>query len=194
MERRFTMKAVGFMGSPRIGGNTDLLLDACLKGAEASGALSEKIRVYDLKIAPCREFYGCLKDGDCVIQDDMQEVYGKLLGTDIVILASPMFFYGIPGQLKSLIDRCQALWARRSILNQPPPGNGRKGAFLAVGATRGKKLFDGPILTIKYLFKEIGVAYTGQLLVRGIDAKGEITNHPTAISEAHELGRRLAGD
>jgi multimeric flavodoxin WrbA len=182
------------MGSPRIGGNTDLLLDACLKGVEASGVVAEKIRTYDLKIAPCQEFYGCLKDGDCVIKDDMQELYEKLLGADIVIFASPMFFYGISGQLKSLIDRCQALWARRSILNQPPPGNGRKGAFIAVGATRGKKLFNGSILTMKYLFKEIGVAYTDQLLVRGIDAKGEITDHPTAISEAHELGIRLTRD
>jgi len=188
------VKALGVMGSPRIGGNTDLLLDACLKGAETLGALPEKIRVHDLKIAPCREFYGCLKDGNCVIQDDMQQVYEKLLGADIVIVASPMFFYGIPGQLKSLIDRCQALWARRFILNQPPPSTGRKGAFVAVGATRGNKLFDGSILTIKYLFKEIGVRYTDQLLVRGIDAKGEITNHPAAISEAFELGRRLASD
>ena len=185
------MKALGIMGSPRLGGNTDLLLDACLRGAESLGIKTEKIRVFDIKIAPCQEFYGCLRDGNCVIKDDMQEIYEKLLGSDMVIVASPMFFYGIPGQLKSLIDRCQALWARRFILKQPPPRTGRKGAFVAVGASKGNKLFDGSILTIKYLFKEIGVDYTAELLVRGIDAKGEITNHPTAMSEAFELGIRL---
>ncbi len=148
------MKVLGLMGSPRIGGNTDLLLQACLKGAESLGAVPETIRVDDLTIAPCREFYGCLKDGNCVIQDDMQEIYPKLLESDIVVVASPMFFYGLSGQLKCLIDRCQALWARRSILNQSTPNAGRKGAFVAVGATKGSRLFDGSILTMKNFFRE----------------------------------------
>jgi multimeric flavodoxin WrbA len=188
------MKMLGLMGSPRIGGNTDLLLDACIKGAESLGAVSEKIIVDRLTIAPCREFYGCLKDGNCVIQDDMQDIYPKLLEADIVVVASPIFFYGLPSQLKSVIDRCQALWARRSVLHQPPSNGRRKGAFISVGATRGRRLFDGSILTIKYVFREIGVQYTGQLLVPGVDAKGEVTSHPTALSDAHGFGMRLAGD
>ena len=186
------MKVMGLMGSPRVKGNTDLLLDACLKGAESIGSLPEKIRVYDMTITPCRELYGCLKDGNCVIQDDMQEVYPKMLATDIVVVASPIFFYGLPGQLKSLIDRCQALWARRSVLKQPPPNSTRKGVFIGVGATRGDRLFDGSILTLRYFFREIGVKYTDQLLVRGVDTKGEITKHPAVLSDAFELGRRLA--
>ena len=156
------------------------------------GAVPERIHVDSLAIGPCRELYGCLKDGNCVIQDDMQDTYPKLLEADVVVVASPMFFYGLSGQLKSLIDRCQAMWSRRSVLNQPPPNTGRKGAFIAVGATRGSRLFDGSILTIKYFFREIGVQYADQLLVRGVDAKGEITKHPTALSDAFELGRRLA--
>ena len=115
------MKVLGIMGSPRVGGNTDLLLDACLKCAESLGAVPEKIHVDSLAIGPCRELYGCLKDGNCVIQDDMQDIYPKLLEADVVVVASPMFFYGLSGQLKSLIDRCQAMWSRRSVLNQPPP-------------------------------------------------------------------------
>jgi multimeric flavodoxin WrbA len=65
------MKLLGLMGSPRIGGNTDLLLDACIKGAESFGVETEKIIVDRIKITQCREFYDCLKDGNCVIQDDM---------------------------------------------------------------------------------------------------------------------------
>jgi len=186
------MKILGLMGSPRVGGNTDLLMDACLKGAESSGAVPEKIIVDRLKIAPCREFYGCLKDGNCVIKDDMQGMYTKLLEADIVVAASPMFFYGLSGQLKILIDRCQALWARSSVLKQRPNNTGRRGAFIAVGATRGSRLFDGSILTIKYFFKEIGVEYTDQLLIRGVDAKAEILSHPTALTDAFKLGKRLS--
>lgn len=186
------MKVLGIMGSPRRGGNTELLLDEALRGAESQGAVVEKIVVDRLEIAPCREYYGCLRDGYCVIRDDMDSIYPKLLEADIVIVASPMFFYGLTSQLKALIDRCQALWARRHVLKQHLPTSGRKGAFIAVGATKGKTLFDGSILTIKIFFQEIGVKYADELLVRGVDKKGEIKEHPTALSEAFELGKRLA--
>jgi len=186
------LKSLGIMGSPRIKGNTNLILDEALNGVQSQGAEVEKIIIDKLKIAPCREFYGCLRDGNCVIRDDMDDIYPKLLNADIVIVASPMFFYGLTSQVKALIDRCQALWARKYILKQTPPNSARKGAFIAVGATRGKKLFDGSILTVKYFFQSIGVKYVDELLVRGVDKKGEIMEHPTALSDAFELGRRLA--
>jgi multimeric flavodoxin WrbA len=109
-----------------------------------------------LNIAPCREYYRCLKDGNCAIRDDMDDIYPKLLDADRVIVASPIFFYGLTSQVKALIDRSQAIWARKYVLKQNLPESGRKGAFIAVGATRGEKLFDGSILTVKYFFKTIG--------------------------------------
>ncbi len=185
------MKVLGIMGSPRIKGNTDLLLDAALDGAKSQGAGIEKLVVDKLNIAPCKEYYGCLKDGNCVIRDDMDQVYPTLLEADRVIIASPIFFYGVSSQLKALIDRSQALWARKYVLKQNPPDSGRKGAFIAVGATRGQKLFDGSILTIKYFFKTIGVHYADELLIPGVDKRGEIKEHPTALADAFALGKRL---
>ena len=185
------MKVLGIMGSPRLKGNTDLLLEEALKGAKSQPAEIEKIVVDKLKIAPCREYYGCLKDGNCVIRDDMDDVYAKLIEADGVIVASPMFFYGLSAQIKALIDRCQALWARRYVLKNLPD-SARKGAFIAVGATRGKQLFDGSILTVKYFFKAFNVEYVDELLIRGVDKRGEIKEHPEALSAAFELGRRLA--
>ena len=179
------------MGSPRIKGNTDLLLDEALRGAQSQGAEIGKIVVDKLKISPCREYSACLKDGNCVIRDDMDGIYPLLLDVDRVIVASPMFFYGVTSQTKALIDRCQALWARKYILKQELPDTGRKGAFIAVGATRGKQLFDGSRLTVKYFFQAIGVSYADELLVRGVDKRAEIKEHPTVLSEAFELGRRL---
>jgi len=180
------------MGSPRLGGNTDLLLDAALSGARSQGAEVEKIVVDKLNISPCREHYGCLEDGNCIIRDDMDALYPKLLDADGIVVASPMFFYGITAQLKALIDRCQALWARKHVLKQGWPGAGRKGAFIAVGATRGETLFDGSIATVKYFFKTIGVEYAQELLIRGVDQKGDIQKHPSALKDAFELGQRLA--
>jgi len=184
------LRVLGIMGSPRIKGNTDLLLDEALQGAQSQQAEVEKIVVDKLKISPCREYYGCLKDGNCVIRDDMDDIYPKLLSADAIIVASPIFFYALSAQLKALIDRCQALWARKYILkNLDVPL--RKGAFIAVGATRGDKLFEGPILTVKYFFRAINVEYVDELLIRGVDKRGEIKEHPTALAEAFELGKRL---
>lgn len=180
------------MGSPRIKSNTDLLLDEALKGAQSQGAEVEKIIVDKLKIAPCKEYYGCERDGNCVIRDDMDDMYPKLVEADVLIVASPMFFYGISGQLKIFIDRCQALWARKYILNQEFSQSERKGAFIGVGATRGEKLFDGSILIVQYFFKAVNVQYAGEVLVRGVDKRAEIKGHPTALSDAFELGKRLA--
>jgi len=180
------------MGSPRIKGNTDLLLDEALKGAQSQGAEIEKIVVDKLKIAPCKEYYGCLRDGDCVIRDDMDGIYPKLLEADRIVVASPIFFYGITAQVKALIDRCQAIWARKYVLKQNLSDKERKGAFIAVGATKGKQLFDGSILVIKYFFKAIDVSYVDELFIRGVDKRGEIKDQPKALSEAFELGKRLS--
>jgi multimeric flavodoxin WrbA len=179
------------MGSPRIKGNTDLLLDEALRGAESAGAEVEKLVVDKLRITPCREYYQCVKDGNCVIKDDMEAVYTKLLEAEGIIVASPIFFYGLTAQLKALIDRCQVLWARKYILHRLPEAT-RKGALIAVGATQGKQLFDGAILTVKYFFKSFGVEYVDQLLVRGVDKRGEIKEHPAALAAAFELGKNLA--
>jgi multimeric flavodoxin WrbA len=120
--------------------NTDLLLDEALRGATSQGAQVDKIVVDKLRIAPCKEYYGCLKDGNCVIRDDMDDVYLRLLAADGVIVASPIFFYSLSAQLEALIDRSQALWARRYVIKNLPD-TARRGAFIAVGATRGQLLF-----------------------------------------------------
>jgi multimeric flavodoxin WrbA len=185
------LKVLGIMGSPRLKGNTDLILDEALQGAASSGAEVEKVVIDRLKIAPCKEYYACLRDGKCVIKDDMDDIYGKILGADAVIIATPIFFYAVSAQTLAFMSRGQALWARKYVLNSLDIPV-KKGAFIGVGATRGAKLFDGPKLTVNYFFKAINAEYSGELLIRGVDKKGEIKGHPTALKEAFELGKRLA--
>lgn len=188
------MKVLGLFGSPRRGGNTEILLEEALKGAEKEGAEIERLYLSDLKITPCTECHGCDETGNCVILDDMQKIYPKLLEADVIILASPIFFYGVTAWAKILIDRSQALWAKKYLVNDPfmgKRGKRRKGFFISVGATKGQKVFEGAILTVKYFFDALNTEYTGELLYRGVDGKGEILKHPEALEQAREAGRKL---
>jgi multimeric flavodoxin WrbA len=190
--KKDNMKVLGIMGSPRRQSNTEILLDKALEGAREAGAEVEKVLVSKLKISPCLEIYACRKDGDCAIKDDMQSLYEKLLEADHIIFASPIFFYGITSQAKAIIDRCQALWARKHVLGIGKEDKRlRRGVFISIGATRGKKLFDGAVLTVKYFFDAVGVKYSGDLLIREIDNKGQIGEHPAALEDAFRLGQEL---
>jgi len=188
---------LGIFGSPRRGGNTDLLLEEALKGAAGQGARVEGIYLRDLRIHPCRECLGCFKDGACVIADDMQRLYPLLLAADVVILASPIFFYGITAWAKAMVDRCQALWARKYVLHDPAlntKDKQRRGFFISVGGTKGQRTFEGAILTVKYFFDAFNVHYAGELLFRSIDAPGDILKHPEALPQASAAGRKLVSD
>ncbi len=180
------------MGSPRRGGNSELLLDAFLDGAGEGGAIVEKIPVSELEISPCTECLECEAAGECVIADDMAGVYPKLPAADRIVIASPIFFYGLPAGLKALIDRCQALWYRHKDRGEKGVPV-RPGFALLVGATRGKKLFDGALLTIRYFLQTIPARLAGSLVYREIEEKGEILSRPEALEEARQAGRVFAG-
>ncbi len=191
-----TIKVLGLYGSPRRGGNTELLLDEALKGVAAQGARAEGIRLCDFRITPCKECLSCFNDGACVIADDMQGIYPRLLEADVVILASPIFFYGITAWAKALVDRCQALWARKYVLHDPllEGGKKRKGFFISVGGTKGQRMFDGAVLTVRYFFDAFNTNYTGDLLFRGVDACGDIRKSPEALLQAFAVGGKLVSD
>jgi multimeric flavodoxin WrbA len=191
------VKVLGIFGSPRRGGNTEILLEEALKGAEKEGANIERFYLGDFTITPCKECHGCDDTGKCILLDDMGKIYPKLLEADVVILASPIFFYGVTAWAKALIDRSQALWARKYLLKDPSlgrEGKKRKGFFISVGATKGPKVFDGAILTVKYFFDVLNAEYAGELVIRGIEAKGDILKHPEALQQAVEAGRKLVSD
>ena len=186
------MKVLGIFGSPRREGNSDTLMKAFLQGAAETGALVEEIFLRDLKISPCLEIYHCFKDGTCPIKDEMRGLYDKLVEADVVALGSPVFFYSVSAQAKAMIDRTQALWARRYVLKDDFPGGNRQGVLLVTGATKGRLLFVGSRLVAKYFFDAINVRYAAEVLVRGVDEKGAIHDRPEVLEQARDLGRRLA--
>lgn len=191
-KQRENIRVLGILGSPRRQSNTEILLDSALAGAVDRGAEIEKVLLSEMDIAPCKEIYACLEAGRCAIQDDMQFLYEKLLSADHVIFASPIFFYGITAQAKAMVDRCQALWVKKYILGMDRDDTRiRRGAFISVGATKGKNLFDGAVLTVKYFYDAIGVDYVNALLVNKVDTTARIREHPSAIRDAFLLGQQL---
>lgn len=186
-----TQKIVALAGSPLKGGNTDMLLESFIKGFEESGGIAEKVYVYDLKIEPCDCCGHCEKTGECHIDDDMRTIYPKLLGTERLVLASPIYFMGLPSQVKALIDRCQCLWVEKFLLKKRKAAENRKGFFISVGATDYPHLFNGPIVTVKAFFATIDIEYAEGLVFSKIDGKGAVFKHPTAIKDAYEAGKKL---
>ena len=189
------MKVLGIYGSPRIGGNTDILLEEALRGAETAGFEISTIRCCELQMSGCHECGGCDETGECVVQDDMQTVYPKFLEAQAIILASPIFFYGITAQAKALIDRCQALWCRKrlhkSAERRKSLDRGR-GYLISVGATKGRSLFEGAQLVAKYFYDALDMTYEGGVLIRSVERRGDVRTSPEHLREAFDFGRTLS--
>jgi multimeric flavodoxin WrbA/protein-tyrosine-phosphatase len=187
------MLILGLQGSPRKKGNTNFLLSTFLQAAERRGAVTRAVQVAERNILPCKEYVVCEKKGTCPIDDDMaSEIYGLLRQAEVVVLASPIFFYNMTSQLKALVDRCQTFWARKYRLKlNDPLKNTRRGYLLGVGATRGKNLFEGMQLTAKYFFDAIDARYEGSLAYRGIEGAKDLASHPTVREEVEQAVEAL---
>jgi multimeric flavodoxin WrbA len=188
-------KILAIYGSPRKRGNTSTLLARAVAGAKSAGAEVEEIVLRDLKMSPCLEIYGCKKDGRCVIQDDFQRIYDLLLACDGIMLASPIFFYTVSAHTKILMDRCQSLWVKKywlekRVLAETRPHR-KKGVFISVGATSGKKLFEGTLLTVRYFLDALDAGLWRTLLYRGLDGEKEALAHPEYLDEAFKVGIEL---
>lgn len=182
---------LGVAGSPRRSGNSELLLDEALAGVREAGAAAEKIVLAELCLSPCTACGTCDKTGRCPIADDMQEIYRLLSSCTALVFATPIYFYSVTAWAKAFIDRTQALWAQKYVLKSMPEMSARPAAFIAVGATRGKSLFDGPQLTMKYFFDAAGFTCIDSLLLKGLDEKGAVLQFPEYLEKARALGRSL---
>ncbi len=189
------MLTTAIYGSPRKNGNTDLMMDAFLEGVAQAGGNIQRVYVRDLRMAGCLGCGHCDTEGACIQQDDMAKVYPLLESSPRIVVASPIYFYGITGQLKLLVDRAQALYmknlrAQREGLAPEPDGD-RRGFLLSAGATRGQKLFDCAVLCMRYFFDALRTVHTGELCYREVDERGTIQTHPSALDECREMGRQF---
>lgn len=169
------MVVLGIYGSPRKGGNTDLMLDAFLEGAAAAGADIERLYVRELELKGCIACGHCDRKGFCIQKDNMQMVYPLLEKATRVVVASPVYFYGVTGQLKLLVDRSQAVYMKHELAGkegrEAAQGEAGNGFLIAAGATKGKRLFECTILSVRYFFDALNMHYAGEICVRISKAK-----------------------
>ncbi len=187
------MLVFGLEGSPRKKGNTRFLLSAFMAEAEKRGAETRVVHAHEMPVSPCIECGVCERKGVCSIDDKMQqEIFPLLRRAEVVVLASPVFFYNITAQLKAPVDRSQTLWSCRYRLGLADPlHKTRKGLLLSVGATKGKSLFEGIHLTARYFFDAISAKYAGGLTYFKIEAPDDMEKHPTYRQEIEEMADAL---
>jgi multimeric flavodoxin WrbA len=177
------MKVLGLVGSPRKGGNTDLLVSAVLYGAGASNHEIEKLFLYDVDISPCVDCRGCKKGTfQCVLKDGMKLLYPKLEEADVIVFGTPLYWYGPTAKMKLMLDRLRPYVASKKL-------KGKK-AVLVVPSEEGADtcsclvgMFD---LSLKYL----GVSLAGKILAKASE-KGEVRGQPNVLDEAFRLGKAL---
>jgi multimeric flavodoxin WrbA len=202
------IKVLAIRGSPRVGGNSDTLLEHALKGIleVAPGADILVVRASDLDVSACPSCNGCAKDGVCKVDDDMQSIYSGLDGADVLVVSAPVYFMGLPAQLKAMIDRCQSVWYKNFVLKGKPKkgkrGKKAKGAkdkkgrkvagFLSPSGQDEEVMFVGPDKTIIAWFATLGFEYESKLFVPGMDQKVTTRKVDEDLDRARGLGRALA--
>ena len=177
------MNILILLGSPRKGGNTDLLVEAFVKGASQKHHV-EVVSVHDYKVNPCMGCNACFKNeaNACVQNDDMSLIYEKMSRADMLVIASPVYFYGLSAQLKAVIDR----------FHNPIRDTFRlkKMALLLVGAATLPELFDSILAQYRLCLNFFKLEDAGRVLVRGVKDKGDIRN-TDALQEAFHLGSNV---
>jgi arsenate reductase (thioredoxin) len=173
------MLVLGLQGSPRKNGSTDYLLSSFFKEIDKKGVESKIVDICRKNIKPCKGCGYCEKHGFCVTkEDDMAlEMYALVREADIIVAATPIYFYHASAQMKGFIDRCQTLWSRKYRFRLVDPGcKTRKGFLLSPAATKGVNLFEGLEVTMKYFFDALNAEYCGGLTYRAIEMPDDFKN------------------
>lgn len=181
---------VGISGSPRRGGNSDLLLDKALEGASSVGAGTEKLFLNNMDLRPCQACGGCDESGVCIIPDDMRHVYKSIERADAVIVASPIYFGSVTAQLKAMVDRFQGWWIAKYVLKAGHSRkNKRRGYFLCVAGSTDRKYFRDAGKVVRNFFATIGADYSGGLFCGGSDKTGAVKRDGKVMEKAFRLGK-----
>ena len=177
-------KIVVLAGSPRKNGNTDRLVEAFAKGAEKNNTV-EVISVSDHNVKPCIGCNSCFErdENRCFQDDDMTEIYEKLNEADTLIIASPVYFYGISAQLKAVIDRLHTPMRNRFHI--------KKLGLILVGAAELPELFDAIITEYRLILSFFKLEDAGMVLIRGAKEKGDAKDED--LNKAFILGESIKG-
>lgn len=181
------MKILGVMGSPRIGGNTDVLVDRALAGAQAAGAEVEKIVLDQLEINPCRDCKGCAEDGECAQADDMIALYDKIRQADGLILGTPIYWWGPTAQMKAFLDRWYAI-ARDAVMHRLV---GKKVALIYAFGDTDAATTEPADAIFTHSLNYLEMPVVGRVFASAWK-RGDIYKSPDKLDEAYQLGQTIA--
>jgi len=174
---------LALIGSPRKGGNTDLLTDQVIKGAESRGHVCKKLYLYEFDILPCLDCRACKRGSfTCALEDGMQMIYSELQDADIIIFGTPIYWYGPTGKMKLLIDRLRPFIASGSM-------KGKK-AMLVVPSEEGPDCCKPLIDMFRMSFHYLDVELAGTIMAKAYE-RGEIAGNPEELRRAYNLGFSL---
>jgi len=187
------MEIVAICGSPRGGGNTATLVEAMLEGAREGGATTTRFDPTKMRIADCDADGMCLESAEagCIVQDDMQQIYGALRRAEGWIFAAPVYFWNLAAPLKRVIDRCYAFYTREGGWRLGLEGR-RRGAVIVVQADAEQ---ETPKRIADYLvsvMRDLKVEVIGQIAAGSLGDPGDAAKRPDLLARARELGRKLA--
>ena len=187
------MKVLGIMGSPRVGGNSDILLDEALAGAKVAGAEVEKIILDKKKISNCKDCKKCNETGICVIKDDMLEIHKKILDADAIIHSVPVYFWSMTSQMKAYLDRWCALFDAewRWQKNYYPRMKGKRIGLITVCGDPDVHTADPIVHSFKSTAEMTKLSWLGAVMTSASD-RGDIIKDEKARKQAWELGKKAA--
>jgi multimeric flavodoxin WrbA len=187
------MKVLGIMGSPRVGGNSDILLDQALAGAKEAGAEVQKIILDKKKISGCHDCKKCNETGICVIKDDMLEIHKKILDADAIIHSCPVYFWSMTSQMKAYLDRwCaffDAQWRWQKVYY--PKMKGKRIGLITVCGDPDVHTADPIVHSFKSTVDMTKLTWLGAVMTSAAD-KGDIIKGEAAKKQAWELGRKAS--
>ena len=188
-------KVIALLGSPLSDGNTARLLDEAVRGAEEAGCDVERIVAAHLDIAPCMEIFYCQENETCEIRDEMIGIYDKFREMDSLIIATPVMTMGIPGRLKSFMDRFQVFYMAkyhrgRSFIS-PEQRRRRKMLFISIAGMNLPTVFEGAKMTAKAFGEIIDCPYWDEVLRNDMDTIQDIRTRPEVMEAAYRKGYEL---
>lgn len=186
-EKKEKIKILGIVGSPRLGGNTDILVDEILRGAKESGAETEKIFLNELKINPCDGCNVCFKNknGNCKYEDDFTVVKKKMEESSTWIIGTPVYWWGPTAILKAFIDR----WYEHNITRQ---FFREKSMILVVASGGGSESYSRHIIgMMEDITKYVGINFKDKIICTGVGRRGDVKNRPEVLKKALNAGRNI---
>ena len=177
-------RVIGIVGSPRRNGNTELLVDSIMEGAEETGASSQKVILKDLDIAPCRACNSCTKTGSCVHNDDMEDLLSKMFDSDVWILGTPVYWWGPTAQFKAFVDRWYSV-NDRSLFK------GKEIIIVIPSGGAGEHYYGPTKDMIERVIPYLGMTHVRTILAQGVGKRGAIENRPDILESARQTGRDI---